>query len=75
LQSSLLDQPIQHRGDAQLALASIRLGDHHPSYRTWPVRACQQLLANVGPVIAYCLGSLLDVEPVYPGSKRAGNTP
>jgi hypothetical protein len=28
LQQGLLDQPIQHRGDAQLALVSIRLGDH-----------------------------------------------
>jgi len=42
LQQCLLDESIQRRRDTQLALASIRLGDHHPSHRTWPVRTCQQ---------------------------------
>ena len=41
LQQCLLDQPIHHRRDAQLALVPIRLGNHHPGYRARPVLACQ----------------------------------
>lgn len=37
LQQRLLDQPIRHRGDAQLALATVRFRDHYPAYRTRPV--------------------------------------
>jgi hypothetical protein len=40
LQQRLLDQPIRHRRDAKLALASVRLRDRYPSYRLWPVRPC-----------------------------------
>jgi hypothetical protein len=38
LQQRLLDQPIGHRRDAKLALASVRLRNRYPSYRTGPVR-------------------------------------
>lgn len=49
LQQGLLDQSIQHCGDAQLALAPIRFGDHHLAYRTGPVASYQQVLADVRP--------------------------
>jgi hypothetical protein len=37
LQKGLLDQSIDHRRDAQLALAAFRLRDHHFADRTGPV--------------------------------------
>jgi hypothetical protein len=69
LQQRLLDQPIQHRRDAQLALAPVRFGNHHPSHRLGPVRARQQRLAGLRPTRAQQLGRVLDVEPVH--SSRA----
>jgi hypothetical protein len=38
LQQGLLDQTVGHRWYTQLALASVRLGNHHPPYRTGPVQ-------------------------------------
>ena len=35
LQQRLLDQPIRHRRDAKLALASLRLRDRYPPHRHW----------------------------------------
>ncbi len=52
LQQCLLDQPIQHRWDAQLALAPVRFGNHHLAYQLGPVRACQQRLARLRPTRA-----------------------
>ena len=49
LPQRLLDQPIHHRRDAQLALRSVRLRDHHPPYRTRPVRPLQQLFSHARP--------------------------
>ena len=64
LQQRLLDQPIRHRRDAKLALASVRLRDRYPSHRLWPVRPLQQLLADRGPLGAQPLGRLVDVQSV-----------
>ena len=75
LQQRLLDQPIHHRRDAQLALASLRFRDRHPSHRAWPVPSCHQTLADVGPTLANVLGGLLDVEPVYPCRAFVGLDP
>ena len=72
LQQRLLDQPIQHRRDAQLALAPVRLGDHHPSHRLGPVSALQQHLAHFGPVGRQPEAGLLDVEPIHPGRALVG---
>ena len=41
LQQCLLDQAIEYRGNAQLALAPIGFGNHHLAYRTGPVTSCQ----------------------------------
>lgn len=38
LQQCLLDEAVNHRGDAKLALASSGLGDHVPAYRLRPIR-------------------------------------
>jgi hypothetical protein len=72
LQQCLLDQPIQHRGDAQLALAPVRFGNHHLAHRLGPVRARQQRLARLRPTRAQQLGGLLDVESVHPGRALVG---
>ena len=66
LQQRLLDQPVRHRRDAQLALATVRLRDRHPPYRTRPVRPPQQPFANVRPSGLQVLPSLFDVQTVHP---------
>src|SRR5476651_1726653 len=64
LQKRLLDQTIQNRRDAKLALATPRLGDRHPSYRTGPIRPQKQLLANNGPGGFEVLCGLVNVQSV-----------
>ena len=75
LQQCLLDQSIQHRGNAQLALAPVRLGNHHLAHRLRPVRARQQRLTGLRPGRAQPLGRLLDVEPVHPRRAFVGLDP
>ena len=75
LQQRLLDQPVRHRRDAQLALATVRLRDRHPSYRTGPVRPPQQPFANVGPSGLQVLASLFDVQTVHPRRPLVGLHP
>jgi hypothetical protein len=65
LQQCLLDQTIRHRRDAKLTLATIRLRDRHPSYRTWPVRPLQDLLANDRPRVYQCKGGLINIQTVH----------
>jgi len=72
LQQCLLDESVQHRRNTQLALASVRFRDHHFAYRTGPVPACQQLLADVWPALADHLGGLLDIVPIDPGCAFVG---
>ena len=64
LQHRLLNQTIRYRRDAQLALASVRLGDRYPSHRLRPVRPMQQLFADRRPLGAQPLGGLVDAETV-----------
>ena len=66
LQDGLLDQAIDHRRNAQLALAATRLGDFHPAHRLWLVAAIEQcgdqrvlVLGNPGPQVR-------DGHPVHP---------
>ena len=49
LQERLLDQPIRHRRDAKLALATVRLRDRHPSYRLGRYVPDKQLFADRRP--------------------------
>ena len=67
LQQRLLDQTIRHRRDAKLALASLGLGDRHPSYRTGPVRPRQQLFADRRPLRAQLRGGLVNVQTIHTG--------
>ena len=68
LQQCLLDESIQHRGDAQLALATVEFGNHDLAYRAGPVPAWQQRFADLGPIRAYGLGGLLYVHARSPCS-------
>ena len=72
LQQSLLNQPIRHRRDAELALASVRLRDRYPSYRAGPVRPPQQLLAQRRPCGDQLAGGLVDIQTVYAGCSFIG---
>ncbi len=65
LQERLLDQAVQHRGDAKLALAAPRLRDHHAAHRLRPVRPLQKAVADGGPGGAQHLGRLVDVQTVH----------
>jgi site-specific DNA recombinase len=75
LQQRLLDQPIRHRRDAQLALAPVRLRNPHPSYRSRPVRPPQQTVTDVGPGGLEVLASLFDVQTVHPRRPLVGFDP
>ena len=75
LQQCLPDQPVHHRRDAQLALATVRFGNHHPAYRHRPVPPCQQLFADLRPPRLQQLCRLLDVEPVHTRRTLVGLDP
>ena len=65
LQKRLLDQAVQHRGNAKLALAAPRLRDHHATHRLWPIRPLQQAVADSGPVGFQHSGRLVNVQTVH----------
>ena len=65
LQQGLLNQPIRHRRYAQLALASVRLRDRYPSYRTGPVRPPQQLVSYLRPSRDQMAGGLLNIQSIH----------
>src|SRR5579859_3814594 len=75
LQQRLLDQTIRHRWDAELALATLRLGDRHPSHRTGPVRPLQQLLADGGPRRAQECDGLVYIQSIDAGCALVGSDP
>ena len=51
LQQRLLDEPVQHGRDAQLALPAARLGNLHPLHRLRLVTSREQLLPKSLPVL------------------------
>lgn len=61
----LLDQTIQHGGDAEDAFApSVGFGDGHTPHGVWPVAAIQQLASYHGPVHFEPWPQVLDGPPV-----------
>ena len=68
LQEGLLDEPVEHRRDAELALAAAALGDRQPSHRLRLVASREQLLAEPRPVHAQVGGSSLHRHPVDAGT-------
>jgi hypothetical protein len=68
LQPDLLDEAVEHRRDAELALASAGLGDHHSSHRARLVAAREEVLTDREPVLTQEVGKLLDRHPVDAGA-------
>ena len=68
LQYGLLDEPIEHRRDTELALPAIALWDRSPLHRLRLVRAREQLLAERRPVHAQMIGKLSNGHPVHAGT-------
>jgi hypothetical protein len=56
LQQGLLDEAVEHRRDAELALAPAGLRDHHPPHRLRLVVPGEQFLAQAWPVHAQMIG-------------------
>jgi site-specific DNA recombinase len=75
LQECLLDQAVRHRRDAEFALATSRLRNHHATHRVWPVRPLQQAVADGGPVGFQQRGGLVDVQPVHARRSLVGSHP
>src|SRR5262249_12052491 len=70
LQQGLLDEPVEHRRDAELALAPARLRDCHPSHRLRLVTPGEEFLAQPWPMPAQVNRQLLDRHPVDTGTAR-----
>jgi hypothetical protein len=65
LRYGLLDQSIQHGGNAEDAFAPpVRFGDRHTPYGAWLVAAIQQLASYRGPMDFEPSAQLPDVHPV-----------
>src|SRR3954453_4644788 len=60
LQDRLLDQAIQHGGDAELAHPSVRLGDLDSPHRLRPVSPLEQLFPDGWPVLTQVVPGLVD---------------
>ena len=68
LHHRLLDDSVQHRGDAKLSHPSVRLGDLHPFHRLRLVSPAQQLLPNNWPsALSGIPGNCWTVIPSTPG--------
>jgi predicted GNAT family acetyltransferase len=63
----LLDEPVDHRGDAQESGASVGFGDLHSSHGLGAVTALDQLCADGGPVRFQVFAQLLDGHAVNAG--------
>ena len=64
LRNGLLDEPIQHRGDAQGAHLAVWFGDLHATHRLRAVAARDQSGADVWPVVSEMLGKHIDGHAV-----------
>jgi hypothetical protein len=67
LQEELLDEPVERRRNAELALASAGLRDRHPLHRLRLVAPRKEFLADAKPVRFQIGGQLLDRHPIDAG--------
>ena len=70
LQQGLLDEPVEHRRDAELALAPAGLWNRHPSHRLRLIAPREEFLAQPRPVHAQVGGQLFDRHPIDAGLTR-----
>src|SRR5690606_20949685 len=75
LQQCLLDQAIRHCRNTQLALATVRLRDHDPSYRARPVRSRKPLLPYARPGANKVMGSLGNIQTIHSCCAFVGSHP
>jgi len=68
LQQGLLDEPVEHRRDAKLALASAGLRNRDPPHRLWLVAFRDKLFAQTRPVHLEEGGQFLHRHPVDAGT-------
>jgi site-specific DNA recombinase len=60
----LLDEPIQHRWNAQLTHSAVRLRDLHPFHRLGSIGSAEELFSDGWPVLFQVSRQLLDSHPV-----------
>src|SRR5262245_44024018 len=72
LQDRLLDQAIQHGGDAELAHPSVRLGDLDSPYRQRLVSPVQELVPDGGPVLTQGVPGRVDGPAIDAGAALVG---
>src|SRR5262249_23678188 len=65
LHHRLLDETIQHRGDAELSRPAVRLGDFHPPHRLRLVGPTQQLFSDRWPVLLQVAGDSADARATF----------
>src|SRR3954447_17211284 len=72
LQDRLLDQAIQHGGDAELAHPTVRLGDLDSPHRLRPVGPVEQPFPDGWPVLAQVVPGLVDGPAIDAGAPFVG---
>src|SRR6267378_515562 len=60
----LLDEPIQHRWNAQLTHSAVRLRDLHPFHRLGSIGSAEELFSDGWPVLFQVSRQWLDSHPV-----------
>src|SRR4051794_5887470 len=72
LQNRLLDQTIQHGGNAKLAHPSVRFGDFDSPYWLRLVSPFEQLFPNAWPVLTQVVSGLVDGPAIDAGASLVG---
>src|SRR5215831_11342790 len=72
LQGRLLDQAIQHGGDAELAHPAVRLGDLDAPHRLRSVGPVEQLFPDGWPVLTQVVPGRVDGPAVDAGAPLVG---
>src|SRR3954453_5653160 len=72
LQDRLLNQAIQHGGNAELARSSVRFGDFDSPHRLRPVSPVEQLFPDGWPVLTQVVLGLVDGPAIDAGTPLVG---
>src|SRR4029450_5841812 len=72
LQDRLLDQAIQHGGDAELAHPSVRFGDLDSPHRLRPGSSVEALFPDGWPVLTQVDSGLVDGPAIDAGTPLVG---
>src|SRR5262245_66248719 len=72
LQDRLLDQAVQHGGNAELAHPAVRFGDLDSPHRLRPVGPVEQLFPDGWPVLTQVVSGLVDGPAIDAGASLVG---